>query len=59
MKGSLSKDKHEILFTKFGINYNDVSEVFKKGTILLKITEMIDEKQISKIIEVHENLVDC
>ena len=59
MKGSLSKDKHEILFTKFGINYNDVSEVFKKGTILLKITEMIEEKQISKIIEVHENLVDC
>ena len=59
MKGSLSKDKHEILFTKFGINYNDVSEVFKKGTIILKITEMIEEKQISKIIEVHENLVDC
>lgn len=37
LKGSLSKDKHEILFAQFGINYNDVLEVFKKGTTLVRV----------------------
>jgi tRNA(His) 5'-end guanylyltransferase len=33
---SLAKDKNEILFSEFGINYNDEREMFKKGTILYK-----------------------
>ena len=37
LKGTLSKDKNEILFSKFGINYNDVEEIYKKGTILLRV----------------------
>ena len=50
LKGTLSKDKHEILFTKFKINYNDVAEVYKKGTIIMRL---------ESITEVSENLVDC
>lgn len=32
--GTLSADKNEILFTDFGINYNNEPEMFKKGSIL-------------------------
>lgn len=36
LKGSLSKDKHEILFSQFGINYNNELEMFRKGSLLAK-----------------------
>lgn len=36
LKGTLSSDKNEILFSKCGINYNNEPEIFKKGTILLR-----------------------
>ena len=43
LKGTLSKDKNEILFSEFNINYNNEPEQFKKGTTLIrekgKITE--------------------
>jgi tRNA(His) guanylyltransferase len=32
--GSFSKDKNEILFQQFGVNYNELPEVHKKGTVL-------------------------
>jgi len=31
-----AKDKNEILFSEFGINYNNEPEQFRKGTILIK-----------------------
>ncbi|GMM31454.1 tRNA guanylyltransferase [Martiniozyma asiatica (nom. inval.)] len=34
--GTLSKDKNEILFSQFGINYNNEPEMFKKGTVLIR-----------------------
>lgn len=34
--GTLSSDKHEILFKEFGINYNNEPEMFKKGTVLVR-----------------------
>lgn len=36
LKGTLSSDKNEILFSKCGINYNNEPEIFKKGTILVR-----------------------
>jgi len=36
LKGSLSKDKNEILFSRFGINYNNEPEVYKKGTVIYR-----------------------
>ncbi|KAG9096620.1 tRNA-His guanylyltransferase [Ceratobasidium sp. UAMH 11750] len=36
LKGTLSKDKHEILFQDFGINYNALPERFKKGSVLVR-----------------------
>ena len=34
LKGTLARDKHEILFSKFGINYNKEPEMFKKGSVI-------------------------
>lgn len=36
LSGTVSADKNEILFTEFGINYNNEPECFKKGTILYR-----------------------
>lgn len=35
LKGSFARDKHNILFDRFKINYNTEPEIFKKGSILL------------------------
>lgn len=36
LKGSTSADKNSILFDQFGINYNNESSMFKKGTVLTR-----------------------
>ncbi|KAJ7596513.1 Thg1 C terminal domain-containing protein [Mycena floridula] len=36
LRGTVSKDKHEILFSRFGINYNDIDPRFRKGSILVR-----------------------
>ncbi|EEB09059.1 tRNA guanylyltransferase [Schizosaccharomyces japonicus yFS275] len=36
LKGTVSADKHEILFSQFGINYNNEPEMYKKGTIFTR-----------------------
>ena len=36
LKGTFSKDKNEILFKDFGINYNNEPVMFRKGTTLVR-----------------------
>lgn len=36
LKGSLAADKNEILFTRFGINYNKEHEIYRKGTVIYR-----------------------
>ena len=36
LKGTLAKDKNEILFSEFSINYNNEPDQFKKGSTLIK-----------------------
>jgi len=36
LKGTLSADKNELLFTEFNTNYNNIPELFRKGTVLLR-----------------------
>lgn len=36
MKGTTSGDKNELLFSRFGINYNDTPRRFRKGTTLYR-----------------------
>lgn len=35
-QGTFSKDKNEILFTQFGVNYNTLPAIYRKGSILVK-----------------------
>ncbi|TKA76834.1 hypothetical protein B0A55_04630 [Friedmanniomyces simplex] len=36
LKGTVSSDKNEILFSRFGINYNSEPEAYKKGTVVYR-----------------------
>lgn len=36
LKGTQSGDKNEILFTEFGINYNNMNPMFRKGSIIIR-----------------------
>lgn len=44
LKDTFSKDKNEILFSEFGINYNNEPEIYKKGTILLRMMKDVTLK---------------
>ncbi|CAK37314.1 uncharacterized protein An01g12630 [Aspergillus niger] len=39
LKGTLSSDKNEILFKRFGINYNNEEEIYKKGSVIYRQEE--------------------
>ena len=36
LKGTVAADKNEILFKKFGINYNNEPEMFRKGAVVFR-----------------------
>ncbi|KAF2268382.1 Thg1-domain-containing protein [Lojkania enalia] len=36
LAGTVSSNKNEILFSRFGINYNNEPEIFKKGSVLYR-----------------------
>lgn len=36
LSGTVSKDKNEILFNEYGINYNNELTMFRKGTTLIR-----------------------
>ncbi|KAL8946681.1 MAG: hypothetical protein Q9183_007876, partial [Haloplaca sp. 2 TL-2023] len=36
LKGTLAADKNEILFSRFGINYNNEPEQFRKGSVIVR-----------------------
>jgi tRNA(His) guanylyltransferase len=35
-QGTFAADKNEILFSKFGINYNNEPEMYKKGSVVFR-----------------------
>lgn len=40
-QGSLAKDKNEILWSRFDINYNNEPEIYKKGTVIYRAVSLI------------------
>ncbi|KAG9256049.1 tRNA guanylyltransferase [Emericellopsis atlantica] len=42
LAGTLAADKNEILFSKFGINYNREPEIFKKGSVIFRDYELVE-----------------
>ncbi|KAF2093472.1 tRNA guanylyltransferase [Rhizodiscina lignyota] len=50
LQGTLSSDKNEILFSRFGINYNNEPEIFKKGSVVFReyeINPLVDQSSAS------------
>lgn len=43
LKDTFSKDKNEILFSEFGINYNKEPEIYRKGTIILRVLKEVKD----------------
>lgn len=42
LAGTVSGDKNELLFTKFGINYNDEPDIYKKGSVIFRDYELAE-----------------
>lgn len=36
LQGTVSSDKNEILFSRYGINYNNEPEMCKKGSVVFR-----------------------
>ena len=64
LKGTLSKEKNELLFSEFNMNYNDISPVFKKGSIIVRQKvneEILKEKdgELVRVIREKTDIVTC
>ena len=59
LKDTMSGEKNEILFSEFGINYNNEPELFRKGTVLFWDFPDDDEKlrKRKEIIELHVDII--
>ncbi|TFK22777.1 tRNAHis guanylyltransferase [Coprinopsis marcescibilis] len=55
LRGTYSKDKHEILFSRFKINYNQLDPRFRKGTILVREEEPEPTPAIEQVASAIEN----
>ncbi|KAK8075220.1 tRNA(His) guanylyltransferase [Apiospora hydei] len=42
LKGTLSKDKNELLYSQFHMNYNNEPEIFKKGSVVFRDYELVE-----------------
>jgi tRNA(His) guanylyltransferase len=42
LKDTNSGKKNEILFNEFGINYNSIEEVYRRGTFFMYVEEKIE-----------------
>jgi tRNA(His) guanylyltransferase len=49
LKGSTAADKNEILFSRFGINYNNEDVMFRKGSIVFREVSVLRPRSFLKI----------
>ena len=54
LKGTLAKDKNEILWSRFGVNYNAELEIFKKGSVVYRDFGEITEGATKEQGQMHE-----
>jgi tRNA(His) guanylyltransferase len=58
LRGTVSADKNEILFSEFGINYNSLPAMFRKGTILMTKQIKVDgEKKKKVVVPIYDDLI--
>jgi tRNA(His) guanylyltransferase len=46
LKGTVSSDKNEILFSRYGINYNNEADMFRKGSVVFREYELENPRNI-------------
>ncbi|CAL8069911.1 unnamed protein product [Calicophoron daubneyi] len=49
LRGTVSSDKNELLFSRFGCNYNNEPELFRKGTVMFRQKKSIGRANIDII----------
>ncbi|KAF2716273.1 putative tRNAHis guanylyltransferase Thg1 [Polychaeton citri CBS 116435] len=49
LKGTVASDKNEILFSRFGVNYNNEPELNRKGTVLYRAYDVVNDAAESAI----------
>uniref|UniRef100_A0A182MUZ3 Probable tRNA(His) guanylyltransferase n=1 Tax=Anopheles culicifacies TaxID=139723 RepID=A0A182MUZ3_9DIPT len=57
LQGTLASDKNEILFSQFGINYNNEPIIYRKGTILLAKSVRVKDKKQRLIVPIFDDLI--
>lgn len=58
LSGTLSADKNELLFSEFGINYNNLPAMFRKGTILVtKQIKIEGSKKKKVVVPIYDDLI--
>jgi len=59
--GTFSADKNEILFSEFGINYNNEPQLYRKGSVLIRDKQRKEEEiegRINKqILSLNEDII--
>ena len=48
LKGTFSKDKHELMHSEFGMNYANEKDVHKRGSIFIRMLSKKEKKQQQK-----------
>jgi len=48
LKGTLSSDKNELLYSEFNTNYNTLPEIYRKGTVIIRTRDSIGKKEKKK-----------
>jgi tRNA(His) guanylyltransferase len=68
LKGTTSAEKNEMLFSKFGINYNEEPQMNRKGSVLFK--KKVEKKAVdprtgeevtslrNEVVVEHESIID-
>ncbi|XP_002066484.2 probable tRNA(His) guanylyltransferase [Drosophila willistoni] len=59
LRGTFSADKNELLFQEFGINYNNMPAMYRKGTILMRkrLELQPGDKTRQVIVPLHDDLI--
>jgi len=56
LKGTSSADKNELMFSQFNINYNDLPQIFRKGTVIVR-NDKKDESKSGVFSTIHEDII--
>ncbi|KAJ3129845.1 tRNA-His guanylyltransferase [Nowakowskiella sp. JEL0407] len=59
LKDTDSGLKNEMLFKQFGINYNDIDQMFRKGSVLLRKKVVVENKKSGKVDESGDQTTDA